>query len=64
MMEIRELVRYYVLAILVRGYNFNKTSRIVNKSGTIRNGGNETFWDQKIAFKKSMKFTQFVIFNP
>ena len=62
MMEMRELVGYYMLAILVRGYNFNKTSRIVNKSGTIRNGGNRTFWNQKIAFKKSMKFICFIVY--
>ena len=31
MMELRELVRYYSLAISVRRYNFNKTKSVVNK---------------------------------
>ena len=38
-----ELVRYYLLAISVRGYNFNKTGSMVNKGGSIRNGVNGTF---------------------
>ena len=32
MMEMRKLVRYYLLAISVRCYNFNKTSTIANKA--------------------------------
>ena len=30
MTEIDELVKYYLLAIPIRCYNFNKTSRIAN----------------------------------
>ena len=31
MMEMTELVRDYLLAISLRGYNFNETNSIVNK---------------------------------
>ena len=31
MMGMDEYVRYYLLAVPVRGYNFNKTCYIVNK---------------------------------
>ena len=48
MMEIRELVRYYLLAISVR---FIILTRIVDES-SIRNGG------QKNALKKSIKPVQ------
>ena len=30
MMETRELVRYYSLAISIKGFNFDKTSSVVN----------------------------------
>lgn len=35
MMEIGELVRYYLLTISIRGYNSNKTSIILNKGVSV-----------------------------
>ena len=35
MMEIGELVRYYLLTISIRGYNYNKTSIILNKGVSV-----------------------------
>ena len=55
-MRMGELVRYYLLAISARGYNFNKTISTINKSGTIRNSGISTFWAQNIVLKKLDKF--------
>ena len=62
MMEMSELVKYYLVAIPIRGNNFNKTSSIVNKDGSIRNGDISTFWSQKFALKTLIKFTVFIVF--
>ena len=31
MMEMEDFIRYYLLSISIRGYDFNKTRTIVNK---------------------------------
>ena len=51
MMEMGELVRHYLLAILVRDYNLNKISSTVNKGAIITNGANGTFWTQILHLK-------------
>ena len=58
-----EIVRYYLLEISIRSYNFNKTNSRGNKGGSIRDGDFSTFWVQKIALKKSMKFTLFIVYS-
>ena len=49
--EMGELVRYYLLVVSIRGCNFNKTGSIFNKSGGTRNGSISTFWAENIALQ-------------
>lgn len=62
MIEIRELVKHKLLAILTRDYTFKKTNSIVHKGCTIRNGVISTFFTQKSTLKKSMKFRCFIVY--
>ena len=57
-MEMGELVTYYLLPISMIGWNFNKSSSILNKISNIENQGISVFQAQKIPLKKSIKFVE------
>ena len=48
-MEIEELVRYYLLAISIKKYDFSKTRSIVNE-------GVKILFNSFLEFKNSVKF--------
>ena len=56
---IKELFNMYYLTIYIHYLTiYIETSSIVNKGGSVRNGCVRTFWAQKAAPKKSMKFIE------